>query len=83
MFSLLKMFTKHLDQSKIFAGLIIIILNIGGKLIPITLSKSAEEIVKSKISRDVIIFAISWMGTRDIIVALVLTFFFVVMSDFF
>jgi len=82
MFSALHMFTKGINESKIFAGLIIIMLNVGGKLIPITLSKSAEDIIKTKISRDIIVFAISWMGTRDIFTALFLTCFFVLLSDF-
>jgi hypothetical protein len=77
------MFTKNINESKIFAGLIIIILNVGGKLIPITLSKSAENILKSKISRDLIIFAIAWMGTRDIIISIVLTSCFILISDYF
>jgi hypothetical protein len=82
MFSFLNGFTKNINESKIFAGLIIIILNVGGKLIPITLSKSAENILKSKISRDIIIFAISWMGTRDIVISFILTISFILISDF-
>jgi hypothetical protein len=76
------MFIKNINESKIFAGLIIIILNIGGKLIPITLSKSAENILKTKMSRDIIIFAISWMGTRDVLISIFLTLLFIVTSDF-
>lgn len=75
-------FIKNINESKVFAGLIIILLNVGGKLIPITLSKSAEHIIKSKLSRDIIVFSISWMGTRDIITAIFLTIFFIVLSDF-
>jgi hypothetical protein len=75
-------FFKGMNESKIFAGLIIIILNVGGKLIPLNMSKSAENIVKTKMSRDIIVFAIAWMGTRDIFTAGFLTLFFVVLSDF-
>jgi len=75
------MFTTNLNESKIFAGLIIIILNIGGKLVPINLSKSAEKILKTKISRDIIVFSISWMGTRDIFISIALTLAFIVLSD--
>ena len=82
MFEFLNMFIKNINESKIFAGLIIITLNIGGKLIPITLSKSAETILKTKMSRDIIIFAISWMGTRDILISIFLTLLFIVTSDF-
>jgi len=81
MFQMLNMFTKKINESKIFAGVIIIILNVGGKLVPITLSKSAENILKSKISRDIIIFAIAWMGTRDIIISIILTLTFILISD--
>jgi len=73
---------KGLNESKIFAGLIIIILNVGGKLIPLNMSKSAESIIKTKMSRDIIVFAIAWMGTRDIITAIFLTLFFIILSDF-
>ena len=82
MFNFLSMFTKNINESKIFAGLVITILNVGGKLIPITLSKSAENILKTKMSRDIIIFAISWMGTRDIMISFVLTILFILISDF-
>jgi len=33
-------------------------------------------------ARELLIFSIAWMGTRDIIVALLLTAAFVVLSDF-
>jgi len=82
MIQMLQMFTKNINESKIFAGLVIIILNVGGKLIPITLSKSAEDILKTKLSRDIIVFAISWMGTRDIIISIILTISFILISDF-
>lgn len=82
MFNAFQMFTKRINESKLFAGLIIILLNVGGKFIPVTLSKSAEDLVKSKLSRDIIVFAISWMGTRCIVVAFFLTCFFVLLSDF-
>ena len=32
--------------------------------------------------REVLIFSMAWMGTRDIIVALILTASFVILSDF-
>jgi hypothetical protein len=73
---------NELNQSKIFAGLIIIILNVGGKLIPLNMSKSAENIIKTKMSRDIIVFAIAWMGTRDILTSVLLTLFFIILSDF-
>ena len=69
-----------MNQSKIFAGLMIIILNIASKFVTIQLPKTVESYLKFTFSRDLLVFAIAWMGTRDIYVALgiVLCFIFVV-----
>jgi len=65
-----------LNQSKVFAGLIIITLNISSKFVSIKLSKSMEAYLKYTFSRDILIFAMAWMGTRDIYVALFITLLF-------
>ena len=71
----------RLNNSKFFAGLIMILLNIGSKYITIELSKSQEEYLKNKVGRQILIFAISWMGSRDILVALTLTGIFTVLTN--
>ena len=71
----------RLNNSKFFAGLVMILLNIGSKYITIELSKSQEEYLKNKVGRQILIFAISWMGSRDILVALVLTSIFTVLTN--
>jgi len=72
----------ELNQSKIFAGLMIIILNIASKYVNIKLSKTVESYLKHTFSRDILVFAISWMGTRDIYIATTITIIFVVLMDF-
>lgn len=62
-----------INNSKIFAGLIIITLNIASKFTTIKLSKTMESYLKYTFSRDVLIFAMAWMGTRDIYIALGIT----------
>jgi hypothetical protein len=71
-----------LNNSKFFAGLIMIMLNIGSKYITIELSKTQEEYLKNHIARQILIFSISWMGTRDILMSLALTAIFIVMTEF-
>ena len=71
----------YLDNSKFFAGLVMIMLNIGSKYITIELSKSQEQYLKHKVGRQILIFAISWMGSRDILVALALTAVFTVLTE--
>ena len=70
-----------LNNSKFFAGVIMILLNIGSKFITIQFSKSVEEYLKLSITKQILVFAMAWMGTRDIYTALVLTSVFVILSD--
>jgi hypothetical protein len=70
-----------LNNSKFFAGVIMILLNIGSKFISVNFSKSTEEYLKFTLSRQILIFAMAWMGTRDIYTALILTAIFVILSD--
>jgi hypothetical protein len=70
-----------LNSSKFFAGIVMILLNIGSKFITVQFSKSTEEYLKMSISKQIMIFAMAWMGTRDIYTALILTGIFVVLSD--
>ena len=71
----------YLNNSKFFAGLVMIMLNIGSKYVTIELSKSQEQYLKNKIGRQILIFAISWMGSRDILIALALTAIFTILTD--
>ena len=71
----------RLNNSKFFAGIIMIMLNIGSKYITIELSKSQEEYLKNNVGRQLLIFAISWMGSRDILTALALTAIFTVLTN--
>ena len=70
-----------LNNSKFFAGIIMIMLNVGSKFISIQFSKSTEEYLKYSISKQLLVFAMAWMGTRDIYTSLGLTAIFVVLSD--
>uniref|UniRef100_A0AB39J6P3 Uncharacterized protein n=1 Tax=Florenciella sp. virus SA2 TaxID=3240092 RepID=A0AB39J6P3_9VIRU len=71
-----------LNNSKFFAGIIMLIMNIGSKYISIELSKSQEDYIKYTIGRQILIFAILWMGTRDIVISLILTCIFILFADY-
>jgi hypothetical protein len=72
----------NLNNSKFFAGVIMIMLNVGSKFIPIQFSKSAEEYLKYSLSKKILVFAMAWMGTRDIYTAIALTTIFIIFSDY-
>ncbi len=71
-----------MNNSKFFAGVIMILLNVGSKFITIQFSKSTEEYLKMSVTKQILVFAMAWMGTRDIYAALGLTAVFTVLSDF-
>lgn len=70
-----------LNNSKFFAGVVMILLNVGSKFIAIQFSRSTEEYLKLNITKQILVFAMAWMGTRDIYTALILTAVFTVLSD--
>jgi hypothetical protein len=72
-----------INNSKIFAGLMIIILNIASKFVNIKLSKTMESYLKHTFSRDILVFAITWMGTRDIYISIIITGIFMLFMDYF
>jgi hypothetical protein len=72
----------QLNSSKFFAGIIMILLNVGAKFITIQFSKSTEAYLKNTVSKQLLVFAMSWMGTRDIYAALGLTAVFTILSDY-
>ena len=72
----------YLNNSKFFAGVVMILLNVGSKFITIQFSKSTEEYLKYSVTKQVLIFAMAWMGTRDIYAALGLTAVFTILSDY-
>jgi hypothetical protein len=72
----------YLNNSKFFAGVIMILLNIGSKFITIQFSKSTEEYMKWTVSKQLLVFSMAWMGTRDIYAALGLTAVFTILSEY-
>lgn len=80
-FSYLNEHIMYLNNSKFFAGIVMIILNICSKFITIQFSKSTEEYLKMTVTKQLMVFSMAWMGTRDIYTALVLTAVFTILSD--
>jgi hypothetical protein len=72
----------YLNNSKFFAGIVMILLNVGSKFITIQFSKSTEEYMKYTVSKQLLVFSMAWMGTRDIYAALGLTAVFTILSEY-
>jgi hypothetical protein len=73
---------KILNDNKFFAGIVMLTMNIGSKYISIELSKTQENYIKYSLGRQILIFAVLWMGTRDIVTSLILTVVFILFADY-
>ena len=54
---------QTVNNSKFFAGLVMLMINIGSKYITIELSKTQEAYLKYTLARQLLIFSLIWMGT--------------------
>ena len=72
----------YLNNNKFFAGMIMILLNIGSKFIMVEFSKSTQEYMKYTVCKQILVFAMAWMGTRDIYTSLGLTAIFTILSEY-
>ena len=71
-----------LNSNKFFAGLIMLILNLGSKFFTVKFSASHEAYLRNSVGRQLLIFAIAWIGTKDIYYSLAITAIFVVLADY-
>lgn len=71
----------NLNTSTFFAGFVMIILNIGSRYINLELNSSTETWIKYIMNKEILVFAVSWMGTRSIYYALVITACFSIIVD--
>lgn len=73
---------KLLNNSKVFAGVMIILLNLSTRFVNFKLSKTTEAYLKNTFSTQVLVFAIAWMGSRDIYIALIVTAVFILLTEY-
>jgi|UniRef100_A0A6C0BW19 hypothetical protein len=72
---------KLFQSDKIFAAVILIILNIGSKNIDLTLSPAQKKIFSHDITKQILIFSIAWVGSREIKSALLVTCVYIIVVD--
>ena len=77
-----KMGLHSLNNSKLLAGIVMLMMNVGGKYIDIKLSKSQETFIRNSFVREVFIFAVAWTGTRDIVTSIILTAAFMILANY-
>ena len=68
-----------LNTSKYFAGIMMLLINIGGKYVSEELSELQSKIISHKVMRRILVFVLVFYATKDIKVALILTAVFIVL----
>lgn len=82
MLNTIQPFIHRINNSKLFAGFVMILLNIGSRYVKIDITKAQEQYLKKSLGRHMLVFAITWLGTKDLLIALALTAIFNVFVDY-
>ncbi len=73
---------SSLNNSKLLMGLAMLLLNVGSKYIEIGLSRTQEQALRNALGRELLIFAVVFTATRDIVTSVLMTAAFVILSTF-
>ena len=73
---------RPLNDSKFLIGISMLLINVGSKYVEMGLSSSQEEALRNGLGREILIFAMMFTGTRDIVVSILMTAAFVILSDY-
>jgi len=69
-----------LNNNKFFIGVMMILLNLGARYLVDEISTSEEEYSRNLVMRRLAIFAVCFIGTRDVITSILLTAGFVILA---
>ena len=78
--SMLALATMGLSGNKYMLGLMILLINLGARYIGNEVSEFMHKVLNHKFARRFLIFLVLWMGTRDLVVAGVITIGFVLLT---
>lgn len=74
----------NLANSKLFAGCIMLMSNIGGRYLSLDLPNNIEKLFSTYfILRCIVLFSIFFMATRDIKISILLSLLFFIITNFF
>lgn len=79
--SIIALATMGLSGNKYILGLMILLINLGARYIGNEVSEFMHKVLNHKFARRFLIFLVLWMGTRDLVVASVITVSFIVLVN--
>jgi hypothetical protein len=72
---------QDLNTNKLLAGFVMIVMNIGSRYIELKLTKGQELLLKN-IAREVLIFTIAFINTKDIVSSIIITLIFIILANY-
>ena len=81
MFKSINKYLYNINESKILAAISMLLLNIGSKYIELNISDSQAEYMRNEIGREILIFAMVFVGTKDILLSIIITGAFIVLAN--
>ena len=70
---------QTLNNSKFFAGILMILMNLGSKYISLELSETQDEFFSNIVIRRIMIFVVIFIATKDVVTSLIITACFVIL----
>ena len=67
-----------LNNSKYFSGIMMLLLNVGGKQVSNEISSFQENILNHKVVRRLLVFVVVFIATKDVKISLIVTISFIV-----
>jgi hypothetical protein len=73
---------KPINDNKFILAIMMMFLNISSRYVDFGLSKAQEHALRNSIAREILVFTVMFVGTRDIIIAAIVTFIFFVSKEY-
>lgn len=70
-----------LNNNKVIWGITMLLLNMGSKYVMADLGKIHEKVLTNEIAKKIIIFSMFFVATRDLLIAFILSVFYVLLID--
>ena len=77
----IRYFLSNINESKLLAAIAMLLINIGSKYIELKISDTQAEYMRNEIGREILIFAMVFVGTKDIILSFIVTAAFIILSN--
>lgn len=75
-------YVNTLNTNKLLLGMMMIVLNVCSRYIELGFTKTQEQALRNGLGRELFIFAVAFIGSRDITTSILLTAAFIILSDY-